>query len=164
MIQRPQILKIKRYPDKILRKESQIVEKVTAKERALFQNMLCTMRHFSGIGLAAPQIGLNQRLLVVDIGEQPIRLANPEVVKTSGKDKMEEGCLSVPEAVVNIKRAAEIVVKGLNEEGKAVELKAKGLLARALLHEIDHLNGRLIVDYMNFFRQIKFKWDRAHKK
>jgi peptide deformylase len=151
------ILEIKKYPDKILRKESCAVKQITEKEISLFEDMLFTMRHFSGIGLAAPQIGLNQRLIVVDVGEGSFKLANPEVIRIKGKDKMEEGCLSVPGVLIEITRPQEVVVRGLNENGKVVEINAKGLLARALLHEIDHLNGKLVVDYMNLLQRMKFK-------
>lgn len=158
------MLDIKKYPEKILRGKCQAVEKISQKERELFQDMLYTMRQSSGIGLAGPQVGINQRLIVADIGEGPVKLANPEVIEIKGKDKMEEGCLSVPGALIKIERAQELIVKGLDEEGKSVEVKAKGLLARVLLHEIDHLNGKLILDYMNFLQKIKFKLDSINKK
>ena len=104
------------------------------------------MRHFAGIGLAAPQIGISKKLIVADIGDGPVMLANPKILKTKGAGKMEEGCLSIPGINVIIKRAEEVIVNGLNEKGKVIELKAQGLLARVLQHEIDHLNGRLIID------------------
>ncbi|MBL7091937.1 MAG: peptide deformylase [Candidatus Omnitrophica bacterium] len=151
------ILKIKKYPDKILREGSRAVEKIAETETKLFEDMFSTMRNSSGIGLAAPQVGINQKLIVADIDGQLLKLANPEVIKAEGKDKMEEGCLSVPGVLVNIERAYEVVVKGLNENGELVEIKARGLLARILLHEIDHLNGKLIIDYMNFFKKVRFK-------
>lgn len=151
------ILEIRKYPEQILRKKSENIERITEQEIALFEDMLCTVRHFSGMGLAAPQVGINKRIIVTDIGEGPLKLANPEVLKVKGKDAMEEGCLSVPGALVNIARPDEVVVRGLNEKGKIVEVEAKGLLARVLLHEIDHLNGKLIIDYMSFFKKLKFR-------
>ncbi len=151
------ILEIKKYPDKILRKDSCAVEQITEKEISLFEDMLHTMRNASGIGLAAPQIGLNQKLIVADIGEGPLKLANPELIKIQGKYKMEEGCLSVPGVLVKIARPSEVVVRGLNENGQIVEVNARGLLARVLMHEIDHLNGKLVVDYMNLLQRMKFK-------
>ena len=151
------ILEIKTYPDKILCVRSQPLEKITEREMELFQDMLSTMRQSSGVGLAAPQVGISKRLIVADIGEEPLRLANPEVLKAKGKDKMEEGCLSVPGPLVNIERPYEIIVTGLNEKGKMVEIKVKGLLARVILHEIDHLNGKLIIDHMNPLEKVKFK-------
>ena len=158
------ILEVKKYPEKILREKCQAVEKITEREIELFENMLFTMRHVSGIGLAGPQVDINQRLIVADIGAGPVKLADPQVIGIKGKDKMEEGCLSVPGALVKIERPEEIIITGLNEEGKYVEIKAKGLLARVLLHEIDHLNGKLILDYMNFLQKIKFKLDNINKK
>ena len=157
------ILDVKKYPEKILREKCQAVEKITEREIELFENMLFTMRHLSGIGLAGPQVGINQRLIVADIGEGPIKLVDPQVIEIKGKDKMEEGCLSIPGALVKIERPQELIITGLNEEGKNVEIKAKGLLARVLLHEIDHLNGKLVVDYMNFLQKIKFKLDSINK-
>ena len=151
------ILEIKKYPDKILLKKCKLVEKITEKELELFNNMLSTMHQEQGIGLAAPQIGISQMLFVADIGEGPILLANPEVIKVKGKDKMEEGCLSVPDALVNIERPYEVIVKGVNEKGKVVEIKARGLLARVIMHEMDHLNNKLIIDYMYLLQKIKFK-------
>jgi len=152
-----QILEIKKYSDKVLRKKSHRVKKITERELRLFEDMLSTMRNASGVGLAAPQIGINENLCVIDIGDGPIKLANPEIIKVKGKDTMEEGCLSVPDTLVKIIRPYEVVVKAMNEQGKEIEIKAQGLLARVLLHEIDHLNGKLIIDHMNFFKKIGFK-------
>ena len=112
------------------------------------------MRHFAGIGLAAPQIGISKSLIVVDIGEGPIKLANPVVLNAKGSDKMEEGCLSIPGVGVVIGRPNKIVVSGLNEKGEVVEVEAQGLLARVLQHEIDHLKGRLIIDYMGLLEKL----------
>ena len=141
-------LKIRKYPDKALRKKSKPVEKITGREIKLFEDMLFAMRHSEGIGLAAPQVGVHKRIIVIEIDEKAIRLANPEVIKAKGKNKMTEGCLSVPDVAVDIERPSEIVVRGLNEKGERVEFEAKELLAKAVQHEIDHLNGILIVDYM----------------
>ncbi len=154
------ILEIRKYPEQVLRKKSENIGEITGKEIALFEDMLYTMRHFSGIGLAAPQVGVNSKIIVTDIGRGPLKLANPEVLKVKGKDAMEEGCLSLPGALVNIERPDQVVVRGLNQKGQMVEVEAKGLLARVLLHEIDHLNGKLIIDYMNFLKKLKFKLQR----
>ncbi len=151
------MLRIKTYPDNTLRKKSKIITEITDRERELFDQMLLTMKQACGIGLAAPQIGINQRIIVVDIGEGPIKLANPEIVSVKGRDRMEEGCLSVPAAQVNVIRPYELVLKAINEKGQDTELKARGLLARVLLHEIDHLNGKLIVDYMNLLQKVTYK-------
>ena len=150
-------LEIREYPDKILLCKSQEIEKITEEERVLFNNMLFTMRSLQGIGLAAPQVGISKKLFVADIGEGPLVLANPEIIKVKGKDRMEEGCLSAPGVLVNVERAQEVIIQGLDEQGKIVEVQAKGLLARVILHEIDHLNGKLIINYMNFLKRLKFK-------
>ncbi len=149
-----EILEIKKYPDAVLRKKCEAVEAVTAQEKRLFEDMLFTMHTFKGVGLAAPQIGLVKQLIVADIGEGMIKLANPEIISSSGSDRMVEGCLSVPERSVEIKRFYEVTVKGLNEKGERVEIEAKGLLARVLQHEIDHLRGRLIIDYLNPWKRL----------
>jgi len=150
-------LEIKKHPDKILRKVCDPIKSVTEKERKIFDDMLFTMRHFCGIGLAAPQVGISRRLIVASVEDVTIKLANPEILDTSGSDMMLEGCLSVVNTTVDIKRLATITVKGLNEENKVTELKTSGLLARVLQHEIDHLNGRLIVDYMSMLERLKLK-------
>ncbi|GAI08927.1 unnamed protein product, partial [marine sediment metagenome] len=125
-------LEIKKYPDAILRKKCEAVEAVTAQEKRIFEDMLFTMHTFKGIGLAAPQIGLVKQLIVADIGEGVIKLANPEIISSSGSDRMVEGCLSIPERAVEIKRFYEVMVRGLNEKGERVEIEAKGLLARGI--------------------------------
>jgi peptide deformylase len=147
-------LEISKYPDNILRKKCVSVERITDSEEKLFEEMLFTMRHFAGIGLAAPQIGIARNLIVADTGEGTIRLANPVILKTKGSDKMEEGCLSIPGVGVVIDRPDEIIVSGLNEKGKVIKLEARGLLARVLQHEIDHLKGKLIIDYAGLLEEI----------
>jgi len=140
-------LKIRKYPNKTLRQKCGLVKNITQEELDLFGNMLFSMKHFGGIGLAAPQIGISKRLIVADTGEGPVKLANPKILNKKGTDNMVEGCLSVPDTSVDIKRAYAIIVSGMNEKAELVELKAEGLLARVLQHEIDHLNGKLIIDY-----------------
>jgi len=160
-------LEIKKYPDSALRKKALEVKEITDTEVKLFEEMLFTMRHFAGIGLAAPQIGISKNLIVVDIGEGPIKLANPVVLNAKGSDKMEEGCLSMPGVVVVIDRPDKIMVSGLNEKGRVVELEAQGILARVLQHEIDHLRGKLIIDYMSLLDKLmllKPKFTKAKDK
>jgi peptide deformylase len=119
-------------------------------ERALLSEMVKTMRINRGIGLAAPQVGINKRVAVIDIGDKKLlQMVNPVVLQTKGSDSMEEGCLSIPNTYVNVKRAKWVQVEYLDEHGKKQVLEAEGLLARAILHEIDHLKGRLIADYLN---------------
>lgn len=115
------------------------------------------MKYFSGIGLAAPQVGILRKMIVVEVEGRITKLANPQILRVKGADVMEERCLSVPGLGVDIVRPYEAIIKGLNEEGQAVEIKAKGLFARVLQHEIDHLCGKLIVDYLSFWQSLKFK-------
>jgi len=148
---------IKKYPDKILREKCVRVERVSDREKELFEKMLFTMRHFCGIGLAAPQIGIPQKLIVAEVEGKVIKLANPEIVKIKGIDSMAEGCLSIPDFIIKIERPYEVTVKGLNEKGQTVEIKTRELLARVLQHEIDHLKGKLIIDYMSMSEKIKYE-------
>ena len=154
------IFKIEKYPQKVLRKKCLPVESVTEREKNVFQKMLRTMYHFKGIGLAAPQVGLSERLIVADIGEGAVTLANPQIIKRKGNDELEEGCLSIPQAQVNVLRNYEITVTGINEKGEIQEIKVKGLMARVLQHEIDHLDGKLIIDYLPLWRRIDFGINR----
>ena len=140
---------IKKYPDKLLRKQSKPIEEITEKEIELFRDMLFTMKHFSGICLAAPQIGIAKKMIVAEVDNRIIKLANPQIVGMRGNNSMAEGCLSVPGVMIDIERPDEVIVQGLDEKGKTVEIRVEGLLARVVQHEIDHLNGRLIIDYMN---------------
>lgn len=142
------LLQIRKFPDPILRVECFKVEEITPKELDLFDDMVYTMRENNGIGLAAPQVGIAKRLIVCMNEEgRVVRLANPEIVKVRGSEIMAEGCLSLPDEKVEIERNYEVVVIGLDDKNKEVEIKAKGLFARVLQHEIDHLNGKLIIDY-----------------
>ena len=153
-------LAIQKYPDNLLRQNCVPINKVTGKEKELFEKMLFTMKHFCGIGLAAPQIGISKKLIVAEVEDKTIKLANPEIIDMRGSDNMTEGCLSVPNVTVDIERPNKIVIKGLNEKGEVVEVRANGLLARVLQHEIDHLEGKLIIDYMNVLEKIKFKFKK----
>ena len=151
------IFEIKKYPDSVLRKKCVAIEEVGTREQELLAGMVLTMRAFAGIGLAAPQIGISRRLIVADIGDGVIKLANPEIVMVKGRDKRAEGCLSVPALEADIERSYEIIVKGLNEEGREREIKARGLLAKVLQHEIDHINGKLIIDYLSLLGKLRLK-------
>ncbi|MDD5422392.1 MAG: peptide deformylase [Candidatus Omnitrophota bacterium] len=141
-------LKIRVFPDKILRKKAAKISCVTDSEIAAFADMAETMYINNGIGLAALQVGIDKQLAVVDIGSGIIRMANPVIVKRIGAVEDEEGCLSVPDACVKVKRARSVTVSFLNEKNEVVELRADGLLARAVQHEIDHLSGFLIIDHL----------------
>ncbi len=151
-------MSIKKYGDSILRRVCEPVEKVSEAERNTFSSMAETMYKHQGIGLAGPQVGLNKKLIVADAGSGLVTLANPEILeKGKIKDFLEEGCLSLPGISVNIKRPTEVLVEGLDRKGNNIQLKATGLLARVLQHEIDHLNGVLILDYASLLKRILFK-------
>lgn len=137
---------IRKIGDDILRKKSRVVDRVDEKIKTLFEDMLETMYHSNGAGLAAPQVGILKRVIVVDIGDGPIRLVNPEILEENGELLDEEGCLSVPGTSGMVKRPEKVRVKGINENGEEVIIEGEGFLARALCHEIDHLNGILYVD------------------
>jgi len=141
------VYKIRKYGDPILREKSERLEDIGPKEQKIFSIMAETMYKARGIGLAAPQIGIKQQMIVADIGDRLIKLANPIIIEKEGESFLEEGCLSIPGVTVEIKRAQKILVKGWNEEGKEVKMELENLLARVILHEVDHLLGTLIVDY-----------------
>ena len=149
-------LEIKKYPQKILRKRCEPLEQITEREKMLFEQMLFTMRLFSGIGLAAPQVGIPEKVIVAEVEGEVVKLANPEIIGIKGTDNLKEGCLSVPGLGVDVERPCEAIVKGFNANGQIVEIKAKGLLARVLQHEIDHLFGKLIIDYLPFWKKLRF--------
>jgi len=151
-------LTIRKYPDKLLRKQCKPIEEITEKEIELFQGMLFTMEHFAGIGLAAPQIGIDRKMIVAELDSRIIKLANPQIVDMKGADSMAEGCLSVPDVTVDIQRPDEVIVQALDDKGNIVEMRMEGLLARVVQHEIDHLNGRLIIDYMNMAEKLKYQF------
>ena len=144
------IRQIRLSNDEILRKTSREVEEVNDKIRELLQDMLETMHRYNGVGLAAPQVGVLKRVIVIDLydGSEPLQLVNPKIVKAKGKQEVEEGCLSFPNEYAKLIRPKEVVVEALNEKGEIVKIVGKDLLAQALAHEIDHLNGILFVDNM----------------
>lgn len=134
--------------DEILRKKCKTVDVVDEKIKQLVDDMLETMYKYNGVGLAAPQVGVLKRVVVIDIddGKGPVVLINPEIVKEKGEQEVEEGCLSFPNKFGKIIRPFEVTVKALDKNGKEFKLKAKELLAQAISHEVDHLNGILFVD------------------
>ncbi len=141
----------------MLRQKSLPVKTVGPAERMLIPSMIETMYQHKGIGLAAPQIGISEQILVADIGEGPVVLINPQIIKKSGSDKMEEGCLSIPGIVVKITRPNKIVVRYINEYNEPVQREFGELFARVIQHEMDHLKGKLIIDYASLSQQIKIK-------
>ena len=142
------IRNIREDGDEILRKKCRTVEVVDEKIKQLVDDMLETMYKYNGVGLAAPQVGVLKRVVVIDIddGNGPLVFINPEIIKEKGEQEVEEGCLSFPNQFAKIIRPAEVTVKALDKDGKEFKLKAKELLAQAISHEVDHLNGILFVD------------------
>jgi len=130
----------------VLRERAAEVKKITPNIEKLLDNMLDTLYDANGVGLAAPQIGVSKRVIVVDVGEGPIELINPVILERKGEVVDIEGCLSIPGVSGEVRRAAYVRVKGLNRRGERVEVEGEGLLARALQHEIDHLDGILFID------------------
>ena len=160
------ILDILCYPDKRLRTVAKPVEKVDDIIKTQVKNMFETMYDAPGIGLAATQVDFHQRLIVIDVSDeqnQPLCLINPEIIEKSGEIELEEGCLSVPNYYENIKRANDIKVRALNQNGEKFEMEASEILAVCIQHEIDHLNGILFVDYISKLKQKRLK-EKANKK
>ncbi|OPZ88588.1 MAG: Peptide deformylase [Firmicutes bacterium ADurb.Bin419] len=132
--------------DEVLRKRSKPVEKIDKRLIGLIDDMLETMYFSNGVGLAAPQVGILKRIIVVDVGEGAIKLINPELIEAEGEQQDFEGCLSVPGIIGKVKRPEKVKVKALDEKGDAIMIEGTGLLARAFCHEIDHLEGILFID------------------
>jgi peptide deformylase len=143
------ILPIRTVPEPVLRQKSKRVKNIDGSVRKLAADMIETMHAASGVGLAAPQVGVPWRVIVIGMpGEEDFVLINPEVVRRSGERLVTEGCLSVPGYFGEIQRAQRVTVKGKDLSGKETRIKAEELLAQALEHEIDHLNGVLYIDYL----------------
>jgi len=161
------VLEILAYPDPILKKKAEPVERIDEDIKKLVEDMAETMYMAPGVGLAAPQIGKSLRIIIVDAtrtGDGFMALINPEIISSEGECKEEEGCLSVPDFKENIKRKEKVLVKGLDIKGNEVQLPADGLLAIALQHEIDHLDGILILDKVSRLKRDVFKKKLAKKK
>ena len=156
------VLQIKTYGDPGLRKKSLLVKEVMPRHRNILSQMAQLMYEGNGVGLAAPQAGVNEMLIVVDIGSGLYKLINPRITETSGSQVNQEGCLSVPGICIKVKRAEKVKVKAQDEYGKPLNIEAQGLLACVFQHEIDHLKGKLIVDYASIVEKIKI--NKAFKK
>ena len=153
-------LNILHFPDPRLRLKAKPIEKVTDEIRQLANDMLETMYDAPGIGLAATQVNQQKRLIVIDVSEDktsPLFLINPELIETEGEREFEEGCLSVPEAYETVTRADTIRVHALNLQGEPFEMDADGILATCIQHEIDHLEGKLFVDYLSNLKRQRIK-------
>jgi len=156
------LLNILHYPDPRLRTKAQPVKEVDEAIRRQIRDMFETMYAAPGIGLAATQVDFHQRLIVIDISEdksQPLALINPEILSMEGEQTYDEGCLSVPGFYEAVDRAAKIRVRALDQDGKQYEMDAEGLLAVCIQHEMDHLEGKLFVDYLT-----EMKRQRIRKK
>lgn len=149
-------MEVRKSPDPVLSKKSKPVLGISDKEKELIQEMIRTMHFENGVGLAAPQVGHNIRIAVVNPDPETAKdmiLINPEIVSKKGTAVIEEGCLSLPGVYAKIKRAKEIAVKMQDIHGKQLQLTATGLLARIIQHEIDHLDGLLFVDRLNVLKR-----------
>lgn len=145
--------KIRTFDDEILRKKSREVKEVTDRIRLLLDDMAETMYHAQGGGLAACQVGILKRLVVIDVGEGLIRLVNPELVFQKGEQIVEEGCLSFPDIWGKLKRPEQVIVRALNENGEKITVEGTGLLAKCLCHELDHLDGIVFKDKLIEFTE-----------
>ena len=150
----------------VLREETQPVTEFGAELQQLIEDMFETMYAASGIGLAAPQVGRSERLAVVDVENNPLVIINPEIVLREGRDRAEEACLSIPDLFGDVDRATRVVVRAVDRTGQPFEVDAAALLARCLQHEIDHLHGRLFIDYLSYLkrRAALAKWEELREQ
>jgi len=163
------ILEIKKYPDEVLKKKAETISEINGDLQKLIDNMIETMYNANGVGLAAPQVGILKRLIVVDTSPRQenqslIVLINPEITGLEGEILSEEGCLSLPGFTTRLKRKEKVIVKGLDRNGREIEIEATGLLARALQHEIDHLDGILLIDKISPLKRELFRKKFKTKK
>jgi len=140
------VYKVVTVPDDILRAKALPVNNINSGVLKAIDNMRDTMYAFNGVGLAAPQIGISKRIIVIDTGDNLIEMVNPQILSREGEEGGTEGCLSIPGVLGLVKRAQKVTVKGLNREGNEVIIEGSDLLARAFQHEIDHLDGVLFTD------------------
>ena len=160
------LLDIRVLGDPILRQDTTPVVEVTDELRRLMDDMFETMYAAKGIGLAAPQVGRTERIAVIDVDDNPFVVVNPEIVHAEGTIKGEEGCLSIPEVYGDVERSARVLVRALDRRGQTFEIDASELLSRCLQHEIDHLHGKLFLDYLGPFkrRSALSKWQKEKEK
>lgn len=148
---------IRIFGEPILRKKSRPVKKIGDEEKKILEAMARLMYEAQGCGLAATQVGIDRQLLVVDIGGGLLQLANPKILKKEGFNVIEEGCLSLPQVVVKVRRPRKIWLECLNCDNKIIRFEAQDILSRALQHEIDHLRGKLIIDYAGWRQRLLLK-------
>jgi peptide deformylase len=157
------VLDIRKYPDPVLREKAGAVGEIDGEVRRIISDMVETLYAAKGVGLAAPQVGVSIRLIVIDMGlaegeeKSPLVLINPEIIGSEGSVSGEEGCLSLPDFTVDVSRAEKVVVRGLDGEGRKLTVRAEGLLARVLQHEADHLDGTLLLDKAGFLSREFYK-------
>jgi len=149
------IYQIVKEGDEILREKARPVPKINSNILKLLDNMQETMRNADGVGLAAPQVGVPKRVIIVDLEEELIELINPEIINSEGSQTGEEACLSIKGVKGNVTRYEKIVLTGLNRHGEMIEVEAEGLLARVFQHEIDHLDGVLFIDIADDIKKIE---------
>lgn len=152
------ILQIKKYGTPILKQKSEEIREITSEIKELVFDIVETMKKRQGIGLSAPQVGVLKRIIAVETPQGPKAFINPQILKMSKEIEIgEEGCLSFPGLYLKIKRVKEVLIKAKNIEGKDIEIKTEGILARVFQHEIDHLDGILFIDRLNVWQKIKVK-------
>lgn len=152
-------LSIRTYPDPILRESAKEIKDFDKRLKKIAESMKNFMKRLNGIGLAAPQIGISERIILMDLEENPIFIVNPEIVDTKKEVAFEEGCLSIPGTFIQIVRPSIVTVRGFDLDGKEVHFKAEDLLGRVIQHEIDHLEGRLIIDFLPREELMRFHMD-----
>jgi peptide deformylase len=164
------VLGIRKYPDRVLKQKAMPVATIDRELQALIDDMIETMYAAPGVGLAAPQVGVSKRLAVIDVStkgsQMPLLvLINPVLSEREGSIEFEEGCLSLPDFTSKVTRAARVVVSAVNREGKEIEIESEGLLAIALQHEMDHLDGTLLIDRVSPIKREFFKkrYRKTHK-
>ncbi len=156
------VLDIRVLGDPILRERTESLPAITDETRALVADMFETMYAAEGIGLAAPQVGRSERVFVMDVDEDPLAMINPEIIEREGSERAEEGCLSIPEIFGDVDRATRIVARATDLDGNQFEVELTDLAARCVQHELDHLDGKLFIDYMSLIKR-KFtarKWEK----
>lgn len=154
------LLEILHFPDKRLRTVAKAVTEITPEIQEISANMLETMYQENGVGLAATQVNIHQRIAVIDVSEsrdQPMVLINPLIIEQSGEEESQEGCLSVPDTNADVKRAEFVTMQYMDLDGNTQVIEADGLLAVCMQHELDHLKGKLFIDYLSPFKQKRIK-------
>lgn len=156
------VLEIRKYPDEILKNKASEIKDIDSNVQKLIDDMIETMYKSNGIGLAAPQVGVLKRLIIVNISppeekKSLIVMINPQIVSTEGEVLSEEGCLSLPGFITRLKRREKVFVKGIDRKGKEIQMETNGLLSRVIQHEIDHLEGILLIDRISPLKRELFR-------